>query len=594
MKYVLLAASLLGFWACDRPAQTAQSQDAAASQDAAFDNYKNRFVEELWTYYPEWATSLGYHRNDSLLTIPDPATDDVRLRFIRLHLDSLKAFRGEALNGQNGIDKLLIENFLRSGEWNITTLKSQEWDPSQYNYGSSVADILNNKSEKTGQKVNNICAKLGRIHAYFRAAKESIKTPTREHTELAISQLKGTVNYLQTAVADTIASLPSDKSAAQTTLNKAVEATNQFIAHLESLLKDMDSGRLKPRDFRLGKALYDQKFAFEIQSGFSADEVFEKALARKGELHKEMAVIAKRLWPKYMAKAPMPADDRQLIKMVIDAVSKTHVKREDFQKEIEREMPILTAFVKQKNLVYLDPSKPLVVRKEPEWMAGVAGASISSPGPYDKNGNTYYNVGSLAAYSPEAAESYLREYNKYTLQILNIHEAIPGHYAQLVYSNQSPSLIKSIFGNGAMVEGWAVYAERMMMEEGWGRNTEINGKVEEDEMWLMYYKWHLRTVCNTILDHSVHVLGMSKEDGLKLLMDEAFQEQAEAEGKWRRVTLTQVQLCSYFTGYAEIFAFRESLKKKEGNQFDLKKFHEQFLSYGSAPVKYIKELMDHN
>jgi len=218
-------------------------------------------------------------------------------------------------------------------------------------------------------------------------------------------------------------------------------------------------------------------------------------------------------------------------------------------------------------------------------MAGVAGASISAPGPYDKEGDTFYNVGSLAAYTPEGAESFLREYNKYILQILNIHEAIPGHYTQLVYSNQSPSLIKSLFGNGAMIEGWAVYTERMMLESGYGAGE------ESDEMWLMYYKWNLRATCNTILDYSVHTKDLRKEDALHLLVDEAFQQQAEAEGKWKRVSLTQVQLCSYFTGYTEIYDFREELKKQEGDKFSLKAFHEKFLSYGSAPVKFIKELM---
>ena len=175
-------------------------------------------------------------------------------------------------------------------------------------------------------------------------------------------------------------------------------------------------------------------------------------------------------------------------------------------------------------------------------MAGLAGASISSPGPYDKNGNTYYNVGSLNGWDKERAESYLREYNHYILQILNIHEAIPGHYTQLIYSNQSPSLIKSILGNGAMVEGWAVYTERMMLENGYGAPA---GSTEpEPEMWLMYYKWNLRSTCNTILDYSVHVKNMSKEDAIKLLTREAFQQKAEAEGKWRRVSLSQVQLCS--------------------------------------------------
>jgi uncharacterized protein (DUF885 family) len=134
-----------------------------------------------------------------------------------------------------------------------------------------------------------------------------------------------------------------------------------------------------------------------------------------------------------------------------------------------------------------------------------------------------------------------------------------------------------------MVEGWAVYTERMMLENGYGKN--------EKEMWLMYYKWNLRSTCNTILDYGVHANNLSKEDAIHLLVDEAFQQTAEAEGKWKRVSVTQVQLCSYFTGFTEIYDFREHLKHKEGADFNLKKFHEKFLSYGSAPVKYIKELM---
>jgi uncharacterized protein (DUF885 family) len=284
-----------------------------------------------------------------------------------------------------------------------------------------------------------------------------------------------------------------------------------------------------------------------------------------------------------MGTSAKPTDTLKLIRQVIDKISLTHTTPDSFQTTIEHQMPELVKFINDKNLIYIDPSKPLVVRKEPAYMAGVAGASISAPGPYDKNGNTYYNVGSMKGWDKEKAESYLREYNKYILQILDIHEAIPGHYTQLVYSNQSPSIIKALFGNNAMIEGWAVYGERMMLESGYGNN--------EPEMWLMYYKWNLRTTCNTILDISVHTKNMLKETALDLLVKEAFQQQAEAEGKWKRVTLSQVQLCSYFTGYTEIYHLREELKKKEGAQFNLKKFHEKFLSFGSAPVKYIRELM---
>jgi uncharacterized protein (DUF885 family) len=301
-----------------------------------------------------------------------------------------------------------------------------------------------------------------------------------------------------------------------------------------------------------------------------------------------MAELSKKLWPKYFANKTMPSSDAEITRTMINKLSEKHVSAANFQQEIEKQIPALVAYIKKKDLIYIDPSKPLVVRKEPAYMQGVAGASISAPGPYDKNGNTYYNVGSMASYSKEAAESYLREYNEYILQILNIHEAIPGHYTQLVYANNSPSIIKAILGNNTMIEGWAVYGERMMLEAGY---PNIEGP-SSDEMWLMYYKWHLRSVCNTILDHSVQCLNMSKEDAMKLLVDEAFQQKTEAENKWRRASVTNVQLCCYFTGYTEIYNLREEMKKKEGDKFNLKKWHEQFLSYGSAPVKYIKQLMN--
>ena len=134
-----------------------------------------------------------------------------------------------------------------------------------------------------------------------------------------------------------------------------------------------------------------------------------------------------------------------------------------------------------------------------------------------------------------------------------------------------------------MVEGWAVYSERMMLEEGYGNF--------EPELWLMYYKWNLRVIANTIFDYSIQVKGMTEEQAITLMTEEAFQQTAEAEGKWRRATLSQVQLTSYYSGYREIYDFREELKTSQGEKFDLKTFHEQFLSYGSAPVKYIRELM---
>ena len=111
-------------------------------------------------------------------------------------------------------------------------------------------------------------------------------------------------------------------------------------------------------------------------------------------------------------------------------------------------------------------------------------------------------------------------------------------------------------------------------------------------MWLMYGKWNLRGVTNAIMDYAVQVLGMTQEQAMDMMLREAFQEQTEAENKWRRITLSQVQLTSYFTGYAEIYDFRELRKAELGDAFDLKTFHNQFLSYGNAPVPAIIDMME--
>jgi uncharacterized protein (DUF885 family) len=583
MNKLYIYAALICLSACNTNNNKEKTTKNDSNSNVKFEVFKNNFVNALWKTSPQWATSQGFHNYDSVLIIPNDASRKADVDFNTAYLDSLKQFNITTLDQNNATDFALIENQLKQSNWNITTFKSHEWNPSNYNVGGTIAEILNNKNVALTTKVANMNGLLRNITAYYNAAKATIKTPTLEHTDLAIQQLQGTNDYFKTSVKDSVLASKNNL----TVLENAMASTTSFINYLQGLKAEMQKNNIPFKDFRIGKKLFAQKFIYEIQAQASDDEIYTRALKRKEELNIEMANIAARWWKANNSKVTAPTNTKEMVRQAIAQISKTHVSRQNFQTEIERQIPILTAFVKQKNLLYMDPSKPLVVRKEPEWMAGVAGASISAPGPYDKNANTYYNVGSLGAYSPDEAESYLREYNKYTLQILNIHEAIPGHYAQLIYANQSPSIIKSILGNGAMIEGWAVYTERMMMEEGWAKNIEINGKIQEDEMWLMYYKWHLRVVCNTILDYNVHVNGWNKEQGLNLLMNEAYQEKSEAEGKWRRATLSQVQLCSYFTGYSEIYDLRQSLKTKQNTAFNLKAFHEKLLSFGSAPIKFI-------
>ncbi len=577
---LLVTASI---YSCKQKTTDIDWAKASKEEDARFEKFKGDFVDQLWKLNPTSALYAGFHNYDSILIIPDASYRE----YCDKQYDSILYDLGDIeiglLSPQNKTDYWMIQDYLKAGIWYDTAFKSFEWNPANYNVAGEFAEILNGRYAPLNARLTMFDKRLKNVTAYYEAAKKEIKNPTIEHTDLAILQHEGSVeevfgkNLKDSVNASTLdASTKAHLLAYADTAKKAMLA---YADYLKTMRKSMTPENC--RSFRIGKELYDTKFKYDIASSYSAEEIYNKAVNRKAELHHEMAELSRQLWPKYFPKETMPTDSLLLIRKMIDKLSLVHVNRDSFLESIQAQIPALIKFIKEKDLIYIDPSKPLVVRKTPAYMeGGGAGASISAPGPYDKGGNTYYNVSPLTSYSPEQAESYLREYNQYILQILNIHEAIPGHYTQLVYSNNSPSIIKSIMGNGAMVEGWAVYTERMMLENGYGNN--------EPEMWLMYYKWHLRSVCNTILDYSVHVKNMSEEDAMKLLVDGAFQQTAEAQGKWKRVRLTQVQLTSYYTGFTEIYELRESMKSKD---FNLKKFHEQFLSYGSAPVKYIRDLM---
>jgi uncharacterized protein (DUF885 family) len=548
--------------------------------DAAFIKYENTFLDNFWKLNPDWATSVGYHKYDSLMVIPNEGSREKLLNFAKYQVDSLSRFEVNTLSEGSKIDYKILQNQLDYIQWQTTHLRQFEWDPSSYNVIGTFAYILNEHYEPLAKRLRHFYQRMSFIPQYYKEAEKQIKNPVVELTSLAIEQNLGGLDVLSKDFADSLKKTNIPKAEQKLMTDRAAQSVTAIKAYTD-WLKALKNDH--PRSFRLGKDLYEDKFKYEIVASNTAEKIYNAAVERKKYTHREMAKISKQLWPKYMGKAAMPKDSLEMISKLIDTISTKHVKPEDFQSSIEQIIPKLNAFVKTKDLLTLDPTKPLIIRKEPGYMAGVAGASMSGAGPYDKAGNSYYNVGSLSGWSAEKAESYLREYNNYILQILSIHEAVPGHYVQGVYSNKAPSIIKAVFGNGAMAEGWAVYTEQMMLENGFGNN--------EPEMMLMWYKWNLRSVCNTILDYSVHNGNMTKEDAIKMLTHEAFQQQAEADGKWKRVSVTSVQLTSYYTGYKEIIDLRDAYKLKMGDKYKLKEFNEKFLSYGSAPVKFIREAM---
>jgi uncharacterized protein (DUF885 family) len=222
------------------------------------------------------------------------------------------------------------------------------------------------------------------------------------------------------------------------------------------------------------------------------------------------------------------------------------------------------------------------VIEQPEFQRGVAIAYCDQPGALEPKGETYYSVAPTPAdWTPERKLSFFREYNDYMLHDLTVHEAMPGHYLQLAHANQfhAPTLVRAVWMSGTFVEGWAVYAEQLMANAGFGG----------PEVKIQQLKMRLRVTINSILDQKIHTAGMTEKEALDLMMQCGFQEEGEAVGKWRRACQSSTQLSTYFVGAIEHDDMRAAAEKKEGAAFDLKRYHDRILSLGSPAVKYVRE-----
>ncbi len=578
-----LVLPLLALCLCAAPQLAGATPGTAAVAASPVEAFKTAFLDAYWRQNPDMAVAMGNYRYADRLPAPDAVARKADLAFCDRWLRQLKAVDVPSLSAQDRIDLALIRNELEGNRWALTTFRSFEWNPTQYNVAGGFDLLLSTEYAPLETRLRTVAKRLKGVPAYYAAAKASLGKPTLEHTAMAIAQSRGAEgvfgpDFIQKVEGSKLS--PVEKKALLAAALQAQRAIAGYRAFLQGLESRLKTGGARP--FRVGKELYEQQFTYAIQGDCNGEQLYRRALVDKEKLLVKMDELATQLWPAYFGAEPAPADRLERIGRMIGKLSAKHVAADQFMTEIRRQLPILERWVTEHNLVELDPTRPLEVRETPAYSRGIGGASFDGPGPYNPSAKGFYNVDPIEG-TPEQKESFLREYNDYTLQVLNIHEAIPGHYVQFLHANKSPSLVKAVFVNGAMAEGWAVYAERMMLESGYGGNS--------PEMWLMYSKWNLRVVCNTILDYGVHVQGMTEAEARQLLVREAFQEETEFKEKWHRVQVSSVQLSSYYAGYSAIRELREDVKARRKDRFDLKAFHEELLGYGGAPVRFLRELM---
>jgi len=552
--------------------------------DELFTALANRYLDSMLELNPVWATNLGDHRFDA--TWPDLSRAGIenRIAFNRAYLDTLDTVGQRGLNEVNRIDYQILRDRIESTLFSLEELREWEWNPLIYNPGDGIYNLIAREFAPLGERLESVKARLEAIPSLVAAAKANLQNPPYIFTETAIQQNPGAISLVMDGLQPYLEQEPQLIDEFVGVRARAIAALQDYGTWLEEKLVPRSNG-----DFRLGGELFRKKLRFSLASDLSPQRILAMAEQELAITRQQMYDIALPLYEAMEHEAAdRPAQSSTLspqvvIGTVLAKLAEDRPDNESIVPQAQRDLELITEFVRDHDLVTV-PDDPVKLIVMPEHQRGLYIGYCDSPGPLEENGETFYAISPTPRdWTPERAESFYKEYNDYMLRNLTIHEAMPGHYLQLAHANrfEAPTKLRAIFGSGTFVEGWATYAEQLMVEAGYGG----------PELHLQQLKMRLRLIINSIIDQKIHTAGMTEEQAVEMMMVDGFQEEGEAAGKWRRACLTSTQLSTYFVGNLEINAIRHDHEAEAGDGFELKKFHDRLLSFGSPAPRYARQLL---
>jgi uncharacterized protein (DUF885 family) len=561
---------------------------ATSLTDEAFQNLADEYISDIPNFSPVFATYVGDHSADHRLDEVDSAARAENRELLLEYIAALEVLDLDDLTRANQIDAEILMNQLRSDLFAMDELQEWAWNPLYYINisGSSIYSLVARDFAPIEQRLRNASSRLQQMSRFLEQSRAQIE-PERVpkiHAETAIRQNPGLISIIDTMIVPEMSALSEND---QAELNAAIEIAKNAVADHQTWLEE----ELLPRaagNFRIGAALYDTKLAFALNSPLSRREITARAEQEYEAVRNEMYEVAKTVYVKQHPYTTFPdrpdeAYKQAIIRAALEQAYSVLPPADGIVEVAKQQLQQAIDFVVENNIVTM-PEEPVEIIIMPEFQRGVSIAYLDPPGPLDKDQPAFYAVAPLPAdWSEEQIQSFLREYNMYSIQDLTIHEGVPGHYLQIALSNRYPSILRSVLWSGPFVEGWGVYAETMMIEQGYMDHDPL--------MKLINLKWYLRAVTNAIIDSAIHVDGMTREAAMKLMVEGGFQEEREAALKWVRAQLSSAQLSTYFVGYQEHLAMRAAVEKAWGDEFTLRRYHDQVLSYGSPPVKFVRALI---
>lgn len=566
------------------PAQ-AQSMSRA---DRAFEALGRRWLDRSMRLSPINATTTGDHRYDTRIDDVSAAGRAAVLRFAHETLSALQGIDHNQLSRANQVDAAILENTLRAQIWQAEVWQTWAWNPLGYQAlaGGALYGLMAREFAPLPQRLRAATARMLALPQFFVQVRQEL-APARvpaAHAETYAAQNRG----LKSIVTDMIAPHRDQLSASERArLDAAIITFNAAVDEHQAWIE----GTLVPAaqaDFRAGPEVFDTQLGFTLMSTMPRQEIRRRADAAVATVRAEMYRVAKQALANVTGapptpEAPSPDQQQAAIRAALNIAANDRPARDQL-------VPVATAmteearrFLIEKDVITL-PEGPVRVILIPEFQRGFAVAYCDSPGPLERNLETFFAISPIPDdWTDEQSTSFLREYNNRATLDVAVHEAMPGHYVQLWHSNRYPSVLRAVLGSGSFVEGWAVYAEEMMVDEGF--------RADDPLYRLSQLKVQLRTITNAIIDQAIHCDGMTREEMMQMLTQTAFQEEREAAGKWRRAQLSVGQLSTYFVGFQEHLETRAAAEAKWGPEFTLKRYHDGVLSFGSPPCRFARQLL---
>ena len=583
-----------------------QPSDADRAADAKkFAVLSDQFMKDSLSWSPVSASAAGYHSHmdprsgrplalDALLDDFSPQSFATQRDFYadwreRFH----KGTPPSSLDPEDAADWQLIDDQIGLTLLEFDRIQSYKHNPTVVVelIGNALFLPLTQNYAPHDVRVGHVLSRVSQIPRLLAQVQPYLGDSDPVWISTAVEENAGNIDLIEHTLAAEIPAGSPQKAKYDAVAPPAVKALQDFSAWLQSSLARQPS----TLTWRLGKELYAQKFALVMETAVTPEEVLASAEQDMKSVRAEMLQIAlplhAQMYPDHNDHSNLAEHDREnlIIQEVLQKISDHHPSPDQLQPTIEADLVTITKFIREKQIVSLSSRDNLKVIPTPPFERGIYSvAGFHSAPPLEPQAEAQYWVTPIDPQMPAAkVESKLREYNDFTLQWLSIHEALPGHYIQFEHLNniqpERRRLLRSLYANGAYVEGWAEYIAQVMMDEGFLDN--------DPRFRMVMRKIRLRVISNAILDIKMHTMNMTDQEALDLMTKESFQTQAEAEGKLLRVKLSSTQLPTYYVGIREWFALRQKYQAAAGKNFNLLKFHDLVLDEGPLPVPVVEKLV---